>query len=397
MTCHQLLPPLLDEIRSFRRTARELWLTHGWDATLNLFQEGLNFDGIPADLPKRRFRVQSRQIYVYAQAYAETAQPRYLEHAEAAWETSCKLYRKNHGGFITSVDLTGKPLEKNCQCYEQAFGIFAAVWLYHITGTETYREDTEKIWSFLDTHMRHPKGGFCTDYPTDPKQQRQQNPHMHLAEAALFAFMFTGDPVWADRAAEMIGLFQTYFYDPRYHVVTEIFHHDWTLPHTTMSEPGHAAEWSWLIRIYGLLTGDEYPGIQTALYQKMMHCGVDPKTMIGIDGVTPEGAPLKTSRRLWVQCEMIKAHLSILESGGGDAALESVITLLQTLISTYLLPNGVWHEHLNATGQDMVLYAPATSLYHLNMAFHEVFRVLEPLQYSQKCAGCQSGCRKVEI
>lgn len=68
MTCHQLLPPLLDEIRSFRRTARELWLTHGWDATLNLFQEGLNFDGTAAELPKRRFRVQSRQIYVYAQA-----------------------------------------------------------------------------------------------------------------------------------------------------------------------------------------------------------------------------------------------------------------------------------------------------------------------------------------
>lgn len=387
MISPERIQKILAELRQFQQSARKLWREAGFDSQKGLFREGLLPDGMPAPLMKHRFRVQCRQIYVFAQSYVEHFDPEDLNLAEAAW-TACQADFRipGKGGYYSAIDTEGAPLPE-IDLYEQAFAIFAAVWLFHITQNESYLRDAEAVWSFIEAEMSDPAGGF---FPTLPFASRQaQNPHMHLLEACLFAYMFTAGSDWEMRAKTLLSLFTDHIYDAENRVVREHFKAGWGLD-SNGTEPGHSGEWIWLLHVCdSILDSDTYI-FQRALYDRLLLDGLDIDGL-GWDEIEAEGGVRRHTRRLWVQCEIIKGHLAIFEQGTEFSVLERTLSLIETVQRLYLrgAENGTWNEHLDAHGKNFVNFSPATSFYHLNLMIQEVIRVLEPISFAVNgCAGC---------
>ena len=84
---------------------------------------------------------------------------------------------------------------------------------------------------------------------------RRQNPQMHLFEAMIAAFDATHDTVFQNRAGDFFALFLANLYDKQQQVLGEYFEDDWSKIEPVSVEPGHQAEWVWLLKGFERITG----------------------------------------------------------------------------------------------------------------------------------------------
>ena len=84
---------------------------------------------------------------------------------------------------------------------------------------------------------------------------RRQNPQMHLFEAMIAAFDATHEPVFQNRAGDFFALFLANLYDKQKRVLGEYFEEDWSRIEPVSVEPGHQAEWVWLLKGFERITG----------------------------------------------------------------------------------------------------------------------------------------------
>ena len=84
---------------------------------------------------------------------------------------------------------------------------------------------------------------------------RRQNPQMHLFEAMIAAFDATHDLAFQQRAGEFFALFLANLYDKQKQVLGEYFEDDWSKIEPVSVEPGHQAEWAWLLKGFERITG----------------------------------------------------------------------------------------------------------------------------------------------
>src|SRR5262249_11892631 len=142
----------------------------------------------------------------------------------------------------------GAVLDATPDLYDLAFVLFAFAWHARASGSQASRDWLHRTLDFIETHMRHPAGGFRHELPM--QGHRQQNPHMHLTEACLAAYETTGEARFADVAREIVGLFRTKFFDLKSGTLAEYF--DDGLARASgadgrICEPGHQMEWVWIL------------------------------------------------------------------------------------------------------------------------------------------------------
>ena len=85
---------------------------------------------------------------------------------------------------------------------------------------------------------------------------------------------------------------------------------------------------------------------------------------------------LKTAptRRLWVQTEMVKAHLAQYEHGD-EAAAGRAAKWLSAVQDVYLKPNGTWIDQLGPSGLPILKPVPASTFYHILCMITEADRL----------------------
>jgi mannose-6-phosphate isomerase len=206
---------------------------------------------------------------------------------------------------------------------------------------------------------------------------RRQNPHMHLFEAMLGLHAATGDRQFLDRAAKFLELFRSRFFDAKRGILLEYFDEDWTpLADSAVVEPGHHCEWVWLLDKFDRLTGENTAKERSALLAFALRHGRDPKSGMLVDELFPDGRIKLPSMRSWPQCEALKAHLVSLERGE-RAAKEDVAHFAEGLLDRYLatLPLGLWQDRFGPEGEPLTAQVPASTLYHVFLAFAELLRV----------------------
>jgi mannose-6-phosphate isomerase len=141
-------------------------------------------------------------------------------------------------------------------------------------------------------------------------------------------------------------------------------------------EPGHHFEWSWLLWRYGELSQHDVTRYVRPLYERACAQGSDPEGLI-IDQVRNDGVPVRRSRRVWPHAEAIKAHAAQYEAGDRGAALRALSTLAVLRARFLQAPvQGGWIDHIDAAGHPLVDDMPASTLYHVFLAFAEAHRVL---------------------
>ena len=355
--------------------ALPLWATTGWDSKRGGFVERLDTDGSPQLETPRRVLVQARQIYCYAKAAQFNWYPGAKELALKGLDYLLSKGRSQDGGFVHLLNADGSVANARRDSYDHAFVLLALANVYQLGQDAQVRAEIDTTLRFIDQRLRSPHGGFIEGLP--PAMPRRQNPQMHLFESMIALFDATGEAVFQNRAGDFFGLFVGNLFDPRTQVLGEYFEEDWSRINPVVVEPGHLAEWTWLLkgfeRITGCPTGRQRAALMTSLlrYRDAAGCLVDQGNA--------EGGITRASRRCWPQTEFAKAWIAQAEGGEAGAAEQARAAL--KLLKTHYLDHAVkggWYDQFDADGRSIVDYIPASSFYHVLCAVSEAEQVLQP-------------------
>ena len=372
--------------------ALPLWAGKGWDARNGGFVDRLDATGAPIlDAPKR-LRVQARQIYCFATAARCGWYPEGRSLALDGLDYMLARAKSPDGapGYVSLLDPSGQMLNPARDTYDHAFVLLALVALYRLAPDPQVLAEIEAVVGFLDGHLKSEHGGYHEGLPAT--LPRRQNPHMHLFEAMIALFDATGDLAFQQRAGDLFALFMAHFYDPQSGALGEYFEDDWSRIVPVQVEPGHQAEWVWLLKGFERITGCPTARHRAALLAAALRY-VDPATGCLCDEGDVQGGVTKTSRRLWPQTELVRAWVAQAEGGkavaaesgkagaaesGEAGAAEQARAALARLSRLYLSHpvRGGWYEHFDGDGRLLIEWMPASSFYHVLGAVLEADRVL---------------------
>jgi len=259
--------------------------------------------------------------------------------------------------------------------YTHAFILFATAHLYRLNGDPELLAFAGRIAAFIDREMVDPIHGGVIDAIPVVSAPKRQNPQMHLLEAYLALENTVSGQGWLDRADTLVTLFYERMAKADRAVLLEHFAHDWS-PHAdqTMAavfEPGHHYEWSWLLDRHQRLSGRDHGDWRMMLHATAARHGHAPGGLI-YDEVLPDGRVAKPSHRLWPHTEAIKAA-AVRHREGDREALNDALRMADLLDTHFLdapFPGG-WTDQISSTGEALVGYVPASSLYHLFLAATE--------------------------
>lgn len=341
--------------------------------------EHFSLPSLRADAPMKRMRVQARQVYVFSHA-AELGWPGGgLEHAARGLAWMERGWTEERG-WARTLSPSGEPSDTTTDLYDQAFALFALGWRHRTTGDHAVLERAHQTLSVVKRVLRHPSGlGYADAAPGGGRSL--QNPHMHLLEAMLVLARSSGDPLFLEEARALVDLFRSHLFDPGTGTLAEAYDDEWTrfadINHRVV-EPGHHYEWAWLLREYGKLTGDSLDAEGRALITFADQHGCRGAEGAVVSAVREDGRALDASARVWQQTEQLKARLALLEQEP-EFPHESVTQTVERLLVFFLdRPTaGLWLDRIDAHGQPAADAVPASTLYHIVLAFAELIRVAE--------------------
>lgn len=346
--------------------ALPLWASAGRDTVSGGVHERLRRDGTPDTGVPKRVRVQARQIYCYAHA----ADLGWFDGAGFAGDLLDWLIDKAHGvdgrpGFVHLLQADGAVANPLRDAYDHAFVLLALGWYAKVSGDAQVHDLIGQVLAFLDEAMLAPDGSYREGVP--PSQPRRQNPHMHLFEAMLALHETLAYPGALERAHRLHAMLETRFLQPA-PMLREFFDDAWRPAAGDAGqiiEPGHLAEWCWLLRRYEVAAGLP-PGPLASSLIDAAEATCERGTGFLIDEADIDGAPRRRSRRLWPQTEWAKAWLAEQRSGRAGAQAKAQHALAM-LMEGYLGKPvaGGWIDQFDESGRPMLDTMPASSLYHI--------------------------------
>ncbi|PZO04614.1 MAG: mannose-6-phosphate isomerase [Hyphomicrobiales bacterium] len=367
--------------------ALPFWQTRGRDAVFGGVHERLHWDG-SADLASpKRVRVQARQIYCYAHAtdlgwfdgigFAGTTLDWLLEKAGSAG---------GRPGFAHVLHCDGSVADPLHDTYDHAFMLLALAWYTKATGDSQARGLIGETLAFLDERLLCSDGSYREGLP--PSLPRRQNPHMHLLEAMLALHETIAYPGALDRAGRLRAMLTERFLRPS-PVLCEFFDDEWRPAADRAGrivEPGHQAEWCWLLRRYER-AAELAPDVLPSTLIDAAEATADPATGFLIDEALSDGTPSRSSRRLWPQTEWVKAWLAEQRIGrrGADVKAAHALTQLSAHYLGQPLPGG-WIDQMDEGGRPMVDTIPASTLYHVFAAAVEADATIDAARGHQSRA-----------
>lgn len=349
------------------------WANVGSDAPGLGFREYLGLDGNPVAIPYKRLRVQARQTYVFSHA-SLLGWDGGSAAARSGFEFLSRTRREN-GCWARTLSRDGAVIDAVADLYDLAFVLFAGAWYARASSDSSALSLVEATLGWIDAHMADASGGYANSHPPDAGY-RLQNPHMHMLEAALALYGTSGKTEYLDTAETLVSLFRRRFFEPRSGTLGEYYRHDWRPADGDDGdrvEPGHHYEWVWLLDQYDRATGSDTRAEAAELYRFAESFGISPDMGVVIDEVGRDGHVRLASSRLWPQTEAIKANLVMLRRGN-EAAGARIVNCVDSLLARYFvsLRAGCWTDTFDATGRATATRIPASSLYHIVMAFAEL-------------------------
>lgn len=339
------------------------------------FYEDLTLSGDPNINAIRRVRVQARQIYVYALA------------SDLGWYDGQKIARNTFDfmcdkglspdgkpGFIHLIhpDYTIKSDRRDF--YDHAFYLLSCAWMHKVFQTPEALKIADQIRHMMNTEMVSEFGGWkeCVPSSVHALFPRRQNPHMHFLEASMALYDATKDSLYLEDAKTVYALFEAHFFDAENIFIREFFEENWNRidgERGDSAEPGHAAEWVWLLWEFEKRTGVSTKNYANALYKTCLRSEV-----FLSDEENFDGSPKRQTKRLWVQTELIKAHLAQVERGVVSARKDAALTI-KKFRSVYLRPEGTWIDQINADGEPCATTIPTSTFYHIMCMIAEAVRI----------------------
>ncbi|GBQ83525.1 AGE family epimerase/isomerase [Asaia krungthepensis] len=360
--------------------ALPLWSTAGFDETRRLYHERLDWQARPVALPALRLMVQARQISTYCRAALDGVHDSGHQALDCL-DTVSRLFHRadGHPGWIFSIGQNNRPADTRRDLYAHAFILFAYGWAIRYADRPQDRQMARRIAEDIDRIFTAPNGGYLDAVPDDGTR-RSQNPHMHLLEAYLVVFEATGDAFYLDKARALVSLARNHLIDRRSGLLLEFFAPDWAplAQHgANQVQAGHLFEWSWLLRDFSRLDaskGKEAEWLQSTashLFTAGFTHGCDHGRLVVLDSMSDAHVIQEHSARIWAQTELLRLlHMNPQQEDRVTAATAYGQAFLQHFAPSRL--KGGWIDHIDAQGEPLVDYMPASSLYHIYGAGREI-------------------------
>ncbi|MEZ5476385.1 MAG: AGE family epimerase/isomerase [Thiolinea sp.] len=368
---------IVAELKSFIvERSLPLWSEEGWDGKTGGFVDRLDADGRADRLAARRTMVQARQIYCFAKAaqmgwYADgkTIALKGLDHL------LCKAKAPDgQPGFVHKLDEDGTVLDPRRDTYDHAFVLLALATVYSLDRDAQVRSEIDAALSFVDHRLRSPHGGFAEGFPAT--LPRRQNPQMHLFEAMIALFDATHDFAFQQRAGEFFSLFMAHLYDKQQQALGEYFEEDWSRIEPVVVEPGHQAEWAWLLRL------NASPVVRPRVREASSlpaRCGIRTlrQAVLSMPETPPATSMCTYLRRLWPQTEIAKAWIAQAEfpGEGRGGRKGNALARLERHYLRHPVAGG-WYDQFDRYGNSLIATIPASSFYHVLCAVTEAEQVL---------------------
>lgn len=358
-----------------KEAALPLWGTAGVDDS-GSFHERLGFDGAPDLSCPRRLRVQARQLYVFSEAAVRGWWSPALQVADAGFEAFVRdcWARDGRSGLLHVMTPDRQPLDLTRDAYDHAFGLFALAWYYKAARAPHALALAHQMLDLLETDMADREhGGYFESLP--PALPRRSDPHMHLLEAMLEWTEADGDPRFLDVARRVVDLFRSRFFDAGSGTLGEYFAADLAPAPGADGQavaPGHHFEWFWLLGWAERLGAGDAGAEAARLYDFGLRHGLDARGF-AIDECDRSGRQVRRSRRAWPQTELIKAYVARARAGdetAADAAAAVTLDFLDSYLATDV--PGLWMDQFDEDGRGVTAAVPATTLYHVAVAFREL-------------------------
>ncbi|MDM7984906.1 MAG: AGE family epimerase/isomerase [Maricaulis sp.] len=368
----------VEELRRWRVEAIPFWTERAWDAQRGGFYESLDLTGRPIEQESRRVRVQARQIYSFAvcsqRKWADT-----LDLAESGW--AFLLDRASHpdGGFVHRLTADGDVASDIRDLYDHAFLLLAVATLWRVTGKPDYEAECARLAEFIGVRMAHPELGFVESLGGSVSPRRQ-NPHMHLFEA-LMVYHQAGGERALDQARKLKDMFLKHFFSQESSKLFEFFEDDLRAVCAStgpVAEPGHLAEWVWLLDQFARLDGSSIGPEVRSLFDCVLDQGINPTTGLLYATLSEDGRPVNAESRTWMQTEWVRAAAVGLNRGFDRAEL-AFEAATQGLLSHHFtdVPSGGWQDRIDAKGAASMDRMPASTLYHVIGALIEADKLLD--------------------
>ncbi|MET0942284.1 MAG: mannose-1-phosphate guanylyltransferase/mannose-6-phosphate isomerase [Mesorhizobium sp.] len=357
-----------------------LWSTSGVDDLHGGFHEALDFDGRPLKKPKR-MRTMARQIYAFAVAKErgwDGPADRLIEHGIAFIAGNG---RTNRGGWVRTLNVDGSVADPMEDAYDHSCVLLALAHA-HRAGNKDALKLGEETFHFLDAHLEDARLTGFLETP-DGAGLRRSNPHMHLLEAFLAWHTMTGERAYLRRAARVIDLFRSHFFDPESWTLGEYFDDEWRPADGekgAWTEPGHHFEWASLLVDFAGKSGQkDLVAFARKLYASAIANGLNRATGLAYAAVSRQGLPLDRISRSWPQSEAIKAAIALDETAGPDLKPE-IEARVERLFRWHIdpAPKGLWIDQIDERGRSLATEVPASIFYHLVTAL---------MQYLDKTEG----------
>ena len=355
--------------------ALPFWAEKGFDYGKGGAHEALDYEGKPIDLGQKRLRVTARQIYCYAKAHQlGWNRPECEKIINHCMNTLISTGWHKDGGFIHLYNLGGTVQDDTRDAYDQCFALLGFATYWQASKSPIAKEWGEKTLKFMDEALADPLHGGYFETP-EKSGTRRANPHMHFFEAMLAWYEATGEQSYLDRAAKIIDLFKTKFFDHENWRLHEMFDSVWNPLGDEINkvEPGHHYEWVWLLLRYTRLSGDNsVKNYARKLYANALAFGHHPKTDGVAQFVDADGSNLSPIGRAWCQTEALKASIAMKQAGlHVDGNLE--IRMLDQIYNRYLATPcaGGWYDGIDEEGRIVSDNMPSSTFYHILCAFIE--------------------------
>ncbi|WP_274629727.1 mannose-1-phosphate guanylyltransferase/mannose-6-phosphate isomerase [Arvimicrobium flavum] len=358
-----------------------LWSVAGVDRQNGGFFEALDFHGKPIHKPKR-MRTTARQIYAFAVAKERGWSGPAAELIQHGIDFMVRTGRTERGGWVRALNVDGSVADPVEDAYDHSCVLLALAHA-HISGNGDALTLGQETFAFLDEHLEdHRLTGFLET--ADGEGVRRSNPHMHLLEAFLAWHAATGDRSYLRRAARIIDLFRSSFFDPDTWTLGEFFDDNWKpAPGEAgqWTEPGHHFEWASLLVDFARASGQtDMLAFARKLYASAVANGLNRATGLAYGAVTRQGLPLDRMSRSWPQTEAIKAATALDGTGGPDLGPE-IEARVGRLFRWHIdpAPMGLWIDQIDERGRSQAREVPASIFYHLVCALTQYLDATEPV------------------
>lgn len=364
--------------RWMRDEALPFWSTTGLAADGGVV-ERMTLAGVPDRPGFKRVRVHARQLYVFAHAHL-LGIPGMLPAGEAAFAFLSAHGQGGDGRWVVKMGEAGGVVDAECDLYDQAFVILALAWWGKASGDAVAVSLARETLAMIGRDFARPDGrGFLSRLPDAGRAL--QNPHMHLFEAVLALHKIAPNAQSHAACVQLRAHFDACLFDEPSATVGEYFTMDWQ-PEPGVAgqtvEPGHLYEWAWLLDMaerQGFGVGEPAAGRMFAFAERHSLAADTAGNSLIFDAVDRHGGLLDGAHRSWPQTERIKALVVRGErSGAPDYA--AIAACLNALWQHYLAPapHGCWIDHIGADLQPRTQSVPASTLYHLFLAYAELGR-----------------------